>query len=127
MTTIFEKIVKGEIPSFKVWEDADHLAFLDIRPLAPGHTLVIPKKAIDPLFSMDDISYQKLLMAAKKVADLLKQKIECKRVCMAVVGFEVPHAHIHLIPTRSMMDFPWPAGQATSEGELQSVQKKIAG
>lgn len=125
--TIFEKIVKGEIPSHRVWEDADHLAFLDIRPVAPGHTLVIPKRVVDPIFGMDDHAYQRLLVAAKLVASLLKQKISCERVCMAVVGFEVPHTHIHLIPARSMQDFPWPEGKPASTEELKTILGKIRG
>ncbi|MDB5037189.1 MAG: hypothetical protein JWQ35_717 [Bacteriovoracaceae bacterium] len=123
--TIFEKIVKGEIPSYKVWEDAEHLAFLDIRPVAPGHTLVIPKKPVDPIFSLDTAAYQRLFLAAKTVAELLKQKITCERVCMAVVGFEVPHAHIHLIPARSISDFPWRGGKPASPAELQKILSSI--
>lgn len=127
MATIFERIVSGEVPCFKVWEDSNHLAFLDIRPVAPGHTLLIPKKAVDPVFSMDPGSYRQLMEVAKVVADLLKAKIPCQRICMAVVGFEVPHAHIHLIPARSLMDFPWPGGQAASPEALTLVQKQIVG
>lgn len=123
--TIFEKIVAGQIPAFKVWEDEEHLAFLDIRPVAPGHTLVIPKKVVDPLFSMSSESYLRLMDAAKKVADLLKSRVECQRVCMAVVGFEVPHAHIHLIPARSIMDFPWPGGRSASKEELADMAKLL--
>lgn len=119
--TIFEKIVAGEIPAHKVWEDADHLAFLDIRPVAPGHTLVIPKKSTDQLFAMDDEDYRRLMEAAKKVAEILKKKVVCERVCMAVVGFEVPHAHIHLIPSRSIADFPWPGGKPAAGDELKKI------
>jgi histidine triad (HIT) family protein len=125
--TIFEKIVKGEIPSFKIYEDEDHYAFLDIRPVAPGHTLVIPKKVVDPVFRLDDAAYQKLFLVAKKVSELLKSKISCDRICLAVVGFEVPHAHIHLIPARSMADFPWPGGRPTSPEDLQKIQSLITG
>jgi histidine triad (HIT) family protein len=123
--TIFEKIVKGEIPSHKVWEDDEFLAFLDIRPVAPGHTLVIPKKQVDPIFALDDSSYQRLLLAAKKVAEILKSKIQCERVCMAVVGFEVPHAHIHLVPARSISDFPWPGGKNASSEDLAKLAAKL--
>jgi histidine triad (HIT) family protein len=123
--TIFEKIVKGEIPAHRVWEDEEHLAFLDIRPVADGHTLVIPKKAIDPIFRLDDQSYLQLMLAVKKVAEILKAKIPCDRVCMAVVGFEVPHAHVHLIPARLMADFPWPGGKAVSGDELKAMAEKI--
>lgn len=127
MMSVFEKIVAGEIPCHKVWEDSEHLAFLDIRPVAPGHTLVIPKAKVDPLFALNDAAYQRLMAAAKKVADLLKSKIACERVCMAVVGFEVPHAHIHLIPARSVSDFPWPGGRAASKDDLESMLRSIRG
>ena len=123
--TIFEKIVAGEIPSHKVWEDEKHLAFLDIRPVAPGHTLVIPKRAVDPLFEMPEADYLALMAFAKRVADRLKERLSCERVCLSIVGFEVPHAHIHLIPARSVMDFPWPGGKATSSQELAEMAKII--
>lgn len=119
--------MKGEIPCFKVWEDVDHLAFLDIRPVAPGHTLVIPKLPVDPVFSMNDTAYMALFSAAKTVARILKSRIECQRVCMAVVGFEVPHAHIHLIPSRSMADFPWPGSRATDMVALKMMHAQIHG
>jgi len=124
-TTLFEMIAEGQIPSFKVWEDAEHLAFLDIRPVAPGHTLVIPKKAVDPVFSMSDEDFQKLFLAAKKVEAILRSKIDCERIGLAVVGFEVAHAHIHLIPCRSLRDFPWPAGAAASEDELRRLHERL--
>src|SRR4051812_14185499 len=122
--TLFEKIAAGQIPCFKVWEDEDHLAFLDIRPVAPGHTLVIPKKAVDPIFKLEGDAYLNLMAAAKKVAELLKSKLTCERVCMAVVGFEVPHAHIHLIPARSIADFPWPGGREEAKDKLAELQKR---
>lgn len=125
--TIFEKIAAGQIPCHKVWEDAEFLAFLDIRPVAVGHTLLIPKKQVDPLFSMDEASLQRMIAAAKRVAELLKSKISCQRICMAVVGFEVPHAHMHLIPAQSVADFPWPVGRVASQQELAEALKKIIG
>jgi len=124
--SIFEKIVQGQIPCHKVWEDQDFLAFLDIRPVAPGHTLVIPKEKVDPVFAMDDDKFSQLFLAAKKVESILKKKIACERVCLAVVGFEVPHAHIHLIPCRSMNDFPWPGGKNVSPEDLQKMAEKLA-
>jgi histidine triad (HIT) family protein len=123
--TLFEKIVAGSIPCHKVWEDEHHLAFLDIRPVAPGHTLVIPKKAVDPVFAMGDESFQSLFLAAKKVAALLKKTIPCERVCLSVIGFEVPHAHIHLIPARSIADFPWPGGRSAPNDELASLALRL--
>lgn len=125
--TIFERIVSGEIPCHKVWENEKHLAFLDIRPVAPGHTLLIPKKRVDPVFSLEDQDFQELFLSAKRVAELLKSKLICERVCLAVVGFEVPHAHIHLIPARSMADFPWPGGRNASQEELAEMAQKIRG
>lgn len=125
--TVFEKIVKGEIPCHKVWEDPNHLAFLDIRPVAPGHTLVIPKVAVDPITSMSDTAFQNLWGAAKVVAEILKSKVSCERICMAVVGFEVPHVHIHLIPARSISDFPWPQGKPASQDELAQLALKLRG
>ncbi len=98
MASIFTKIVNGEIPSYKVAEDENYFAFLDIFPLAIGHTLVIPKKEIDYLFDLDDESYSGLMSFSKRVALALKKAIPCKKVGVAVLGLEVPHAHIHLVP-----------------------------
>lgn len=123
--TIFEKIAKGELPCHRVWEDEEFLAFLDIRPVSKGHCLVIPKEPFDPVFSMPEEKYSRYWLVAKYVAELLKAKLECERVCMAVVGFEVPHAHIHLIPANSMSDFPWPGGREASENELAELAELI--
>ncbi len=123
--TVFEKIVAGQIPCFKIAEDQDHLAFLDIRPVAPGHTLVIPKTAVDPVFKMTEVDFLKLMAFAKKVADRLKERLACERICLSIVGFEVPHAHIHLIPARSVMDFPWPGGKAASTEELSQMASQL--
>jgi histidine triad (HIT) family protein len=108
MPSIFSRIVQGEIPCHKVWEDDDHLAFLDIRPLAPGHTLVIPKREVDYVFDLSDDEHAKLWNAAKLVAERLKEVLGCQRVCVGIWGYEVPHAHIHLVPTNSLADFPMP-------------------
>ena len=104
MASIFSKIIAGEIPSYKVAEDERYYAFLDINPLTKGHTLVVPKKEIDYLFDLDDDTLSGMILFAKKVAAKLKQEIECKRVAMVVLGMEVPHAHIHLIPINSEAD-----------------------
>lgn len=104
MATIFSKIVSGEIPAYKVAEDDRFLAFLDISPLAKGHTLVIPKTEIDYIFDVDDRDYVDLLLFAKKVATGLRLAVPCIRIGVAVIGLEVPHAHIHLIPLNSMSD-----------------------
>ena len=98
MATIFTRIINGEIPSYKVAEDENFYAFLDINPLMKGHTLVVPKQEVDYIFDLDDDTLQKMTIFAKRVAAQIKCKIECKKVAMVVLGLEVPHAHIHLIP-----------------------------
>jgi len=107
MATIFTRIVNGEIPSYKVAESDKFYAFLDINPLAQGHTLVIPKRETDYIFDIEDQEYQELFLFAKRVAAAIKKAIPCKRVGVAVLGMEVPHAHIHLVPMQSEgdMDF----------------------
>lgn len=104
MASIFTKIVNGEIPAYKVAEDENFLAFLDIFPVAKGHTLVIPKKEVDYLFDLDDEMYAGLLLFAKKVARGLKKAIPCLKVGVLVLGLEVPHAHIHLVPMQNEAD-----------------------
>jgi histidine triad (HIT) family protein len=98
MTTIFTKIVNGEIPAYKIAETNDFLAFLDVKPLAAGHTLVIPKKETDYIFDMDNEHFAGLHLFSKIVAEAIKKAIPCKRIGVAVIGLEVPHAHIHLVP-----------------------------
>jgi histidine triad (HIT) family protein len=102
MATIFTKIVRGEIPCYKIAEDEKYLAFLDINPLEKGHTLVIPKKENDYIFDLDDETYTGLYLFAKKVAGAIDKAITCKRVAVAVLGLEVPHTHIHLIPMNDL-------------------------
>lgn len=104
MSSIFTKIVNGEIPSYKIAEDDNYYAFLDIFPLAKGHTLVIPKKEVDYIFDLDEETYSGLQIFARKVALALKEALPCKKVGVAVLGLEVPHAHIHLIPMQSEQD-----------------------
>ena len=104
MATIFSKIVAGEIPSYKVAEDENYYAFLDINPLAKGHTLVIPKVEVDYIFDLDDDTLTGLTLFAKKVAHKIKEQTGCKKVAMVVLGLEVAHAHIHLIPMNSEND-----------------------
>jgi len=107
MATIFSRIIAGEIPSYKVAENEHFYAFLDINPLMKGHTLVVPKQEVDYLFDLEDQTLEKMIVFAKRVAEQIKCKIECKKVAMVVLGLEVPHAHIHLIPmnTESDVDF----------------------
>ena len=104
MATIFTRIVRGEIPSYKVAEDERFFAFLDINPLTKGHTLVVPKQETDYLFDLDDRTLADMIVFAKRIARKLKEKIECKRVAVVVLGLEVPHAHIHLIPIKDEKD-----------------------
>lgn len=112
MASIFTKIVLGQIPAYKVAENEDFLAFLDISPVAKGHTLVIPKKEVDYLFDLDDKTYMKLQQFARKVAIGLKKAVPCKKVGVMVLGLEVPHAHIHLVPMQS-------------EGDLLNFSRKL--
>ena len=126
MSSIFSKIVEGEIPCHKVWEDHDHLAFLDIRPAAPGHTLVIPKRETDYLFDLPEEEHAALWTAARKVARRLKEVLGCARVCVGIWGFEVPHAHIHLIPCDSMRDFPPPPHGKMSQDEMAALASKLS-
>ena len=105
MSSIFTKIINGEIPSYKVAEDENYYAFLDIFPLAKGHTLVIPKKEVDYIFNLDDETYKGLWAFAKKVALGIEMAVPCNRVGVAVLGLDVPHAHIHLLPLNNMEDF----------------------
>ena len=98
MASIFTRIIKGEIPCYKVAEDDRYIAFLDVRPLKHGHTLVVPKEEVDYIFDLDEDTLAGMMLFARKVAMAMKEVIECKRIGVAVIGLEVPHAHIHLIP-----------------------------
>ncbi|WP_304582275.1 HIT family protein [uncultured Alistipes sp.] len=104
MASIFSRIIAGEIPSYKVAENDDFYAFLDINPLTEGHTLVVPKQEVDYLFDLDDRTLAEMMIFAKRVAVKIKREIACKRVAVVVLGLEVPHAHIHLIPIQSEND-----------------------
>jgi histidine triad (HIT) family protein len=125
--TIFSKIVSGEIPAYVVAETFDFLAFLDISPLAEGHVLVIPKKEVDYIFDLDDETYTGLQIFTKIVATGIKKAIPCKKVGVAVIGLEVPHAHIHLIPMNRVddMNFARPKLSFTKE-QLEATAEKIA-
>jgi histidine triad (HIT) family protein len=126
MPSIFSRIVSGDIPSYKVAENDNFLAFLDVMPLVPGHVLVIPKKEVDYIFDLNAEEYQDLWLFAQQVAKGLKQAIPCKRVGIAVIGLEVPHAHIHLVPMNEVGDinFTRPKMSPTAE-ELEAVAEKI--
>src|ERR1700683_4554345 len=124
--TIFSKIVAGDIPSYKVAESIDFLAFLDINPLAEGHVLVIPKKEVDYIFDLDEETYVGLQIFAKIVAKGLEKAIPCKRIGVAVIGLEVPHAHIHLIPMNRVSDLDFSRPKLTfTPRQLEATAEKI--
>ncbi len=125
MASIFTRIVNGEIPSYKVAEDENYYAFLDINPIVKGHTLVIPKREEDYLFDLGDGELSGLMLFAKKVAQSLKDNIECSRVAVVVLGMEVPHAHIHLLPIKSESDVNFHHKLQLSKAEFTEIQEKI--
>ena len=126
MSSIFSKIVNGEMPSYKIAEDENFLAFLDINPLTEGHTLVIPKKEVDYIFDLDEKTYNGLFAFARKVAKGMDKAIDCKRIGVTVIGLDVPHAHVHLIPINTIydMDFKQPK-MKFSDKEFQKIAEKI--
>ena len=129
MASIFSKIIKGEIPSYRIAEDENYYAFLDINPLAKGHTLVVPKKEVDYIFDVEDELLGDMMVFAKKVARAIDKAVECKRVGVAVIGLEVPHAHIHLIPINhiSDIDFSRPKLQLSQEDFIETAARIRAG
>ena len=127
MSSIFSKIVNGEIPCYKVAEDDNFLAFLDVNPNAEGHTLCIPKLEIDKLFDLDDTLYLGLMQFSKTVAIALQKTVPCKRIGMSVIGLEVPHAHVHLIPLNEMEDIRFQKKVSLSKEEFTSLALKIQG
>jgi histidine triad (HIT) family protein len=126
MATIFTKIINGEIPCYKVAEDENYFAFLDINPLKAGHTLVVPKREVDYLFDLDDDQLSGLVLFSKKVASAIKKAFPCNRIGVAVLGLEIPHAHIHLVPMDSMEDinFKNPKLKFSPE-EFREIAEKI--
>jgi len=127
MSSVFSKIIKGEIPSYKIAEDDNYYAFLDINPLALGHTLVVPKKEIDYIFDVDDELLKGMIVFAKNVALAMKKEIDCKRIGITVLGLEVPHAHIHLVPINGIydIDFSKPKLKFTTE-EFNQIAQNIS-
>lgn len=126
MESIFSKIVSGDIPSYKVAETLEYLAFLDVNPLVEGHLLVIPKKEVDYLFDMDSESYVGLMMFAQIVAKGLEKAITCERIGMTVIGLEIPHVHIHLIPINSMDDMNFSRKKLSlTEERFEEIAEKI--
>ena len=125
MATIFTKIINGEIPCYKIAEDDNYFAFLDINPLKAGHTLVVPKKEIDYIFDLDDDQVAGLILFSKKIASAIKSVIPCNRIGVAILGLEVPHAHIHLVPMDTMEDvnFKNPKLKFTPEEFMETAAK----
>ena len=126
MSSIFSKIINGEIPSYKIAEDENYYAFLDISPLAKGHTLVVPKNETDYIFDLDDTTLGGMLVFSKKVAKAIEKVIPCKRIGIAVLGLEVPHAHIHLVPINGGTDIEFSKPKLKlSQEEFIEIAEKI--
>jgi len=125
MASIFSKIIAGEIPCYKVGETESCFAFLDIRPQQRGHTLVVPKREVDKLFDLDAESYAELFTFAKKIALSIEKEFDCNRCGMAVIGLEVPHAHIHLIPINSLSDMTFGSGLTLATEDFQDIAERI--
>ena len=125
MPTIFTKIINGEIPCYKVAEDENFIAFLDINPNVVGHTLCVPKVEVDKLFDLDEVTYLNLMSFSRKVAKALEKTVSCKRIGVAVIGLEVPHVHVHLIPLNQMSDMDFSKKTALTPDEFKSLATKI--
>ena len=125
MDSVFTKIIKKEISSYTVYEDSDVVAFLDIKPIKMGHTLVVPKKQIDYIFDLDNDDYNKLWTTTKKIANGLRKSVVCRRVGISVVGFEVPHCHIHLIPINTISDMSFDNIYDYNSSEMTDIAERI--
>ncbi len=126
MSSIFTKIISGEIPCYKVAENDDFFAFLDVNPNAKGHTLVVPKKEENKLFDLDKDAYQGLMEFSREIAIALEKSVPCKRVGLTVIGLEVPHVHVHLIPLNSMKDATFQQKATLTEDEFKQIAKDIS-
>ncbi|MEL0298819.1 MAG: HIT family protein [Flavobacteriaceae bacterium] len=126
MASIFTKIIQGEIPCYKVAEDDNHIAFLDINPNAEGHTLCVPKQEVNKLFDLDEQAYQALMAFSRKVALALEKTIPCQRIGMSVIGLEVPHVHVHLIPLHTMADATFSKKVSLTPEAFTALAAKIA-
>lgn len=125
MASIFTKIIKGEIPSYKIYEDEKCIAFLDINPIQQYHTLVVPKNEIPYIFDLDDDTYTHLMLVCKKLSHILKKLSNAKKICIAVQGFDIEHTHIHLIPCNSGADFDFKKSHPATKEELESNYTNI--
>lgn len=126
MPSIFSKIIAGEIPCYKVAEDDKHIAFLDINPNALGHTLCVPKQEVDKLFDLDAQAYTDLMNFSRQVALAIRKVVPCKRIGQTVIGLEVPHVHVHLIPLNSMADATFQSKVSVSSAEMEATAAKIS-
>ena len=125
MPSLFTRIVRGEVPCHKVWEDEHHLAFLDINPIQPGHVLVIPKREVGYLFDLSAGEQAALWNAVRIVEEMVRRATGCQRVCLMVVGWEVPHVHVHLVPTNHASDFPVPPKIKQTPEQLAAVARAM--
>ena len=125
MSSIFTKIIKGEIPCYKIAEDANFFAFLDVNPNAEGHTLCVPKQEIDKIFDIEDDLFIGLMQFSKKIAVALEKTVPCKRIGMAVIGLEVPHAHVHLIPLNEMDEMRFQKKVSMTKEEFEALARQI--
>ncbi|NVN17353.1 HIT domain-containing protein [Muricauda sp. HICW] len=125
MASIFTKIINGDMPSYKIAEDEDHFAFLDINPNSKGHTLCVPKKEVDKILDLDEESYMKLMAFSRKVGLAIQKAVPCKRVGMTVIGLEVPHVHVHLIPLQSMANATFQNKESLTSDEFEAVAEQI--
>ena len=126
MPSIFSKIITRELPAYIVAEDEQHIAFLDINPNAFGHTLCVPKKKVDKLFDLSEVAYKELMLFSRRVALAIEQVVPCKRVGLSVIGLEVPHVHVHLIPLSAMSDATFQKKVAPTKDELVHLAQKIS-
>jgi histidine triad (HIT) family protein len=126
MPTLFTKIINGEIPCYKVAEDDNFIAFLDINPNVKGHTLCVPKVEVDKVFDLDETTYLNLMQFSRKVAKALEKTVSCKRVGVAIIGLEVPHVHVHLIPLNQMSDMDFSKKVSLSTEEFQKLAQQIS-
>ena len=126
MPSIFSRIIAHELPAYIVAEDEHHIAFLDINPNAVGHTLCVPKKEVDKLFDLDAASYVALMQFSRRVATAIRQVVSCKRVGLSVIGLEVPHVHVHLIPLNEMADATFQKKVSLTKEDMQDLTKKIS-